>query len=130
MSDTLMLAAMGRHILFKCPQTGLKVQAWLEDPPENEARDSYQGMDCPACTLVHYVHRVSGKLLGEQGDQARPRLPEGHFISICSDVTARKRSISPSFSARSNTSSNRLEGLLGNGSFSFNRCLSVLPTLT
>ena len=56
---------MGRHILFKCPQTGMNVQHWLDEMPAGESEDSYKSVDCPACTLVHFIHRETGKLLGE-----------------------------------------------------------------
>lgn len=68
MPGTIMLPSMGRHILFRCPRTGLKVQAWLEDAPEKATGESYQSIDCPACTLVHFIHRGSGRLLGEKED--------------------------------------------------------------
>jgi hypothetical protein len=56
---------MGRHIIYKCPQTGLNVQHWLEDVLEDSAGDDYEPVNCPACTLAHFIHRDSGKLLGE-----------------------------------------------------------------
>ena len=56
---------MGRHIIYKCPQTGMNVQHWLEDVLEESAEDGYEPVDCPACTLAHFIHRDSGKLLGE-----------------------------------------------------------------
>ena len=56
---------MGRHIIFKCPQTGMNVQHWLEDAGEDGPADDYTSVDCPACTLAHFIHRETGKLLGE-----------------------------------------------------------------
>ena len=56
---------MGRHIIYKCPQTGMNVQYWLEDVLEDHAGDGYESVDCPACTLAHFIHRDTGKLLGE-----------------------------------------------------------------
>jgi hypothetical protein len=56
---------MGRHIIFKCPQTGMNVQHWLDDVSEDEAQDAFRSVTCPACTLAHFIHCESGKLLGE-----------------------------------------------------------------
>ena len=53
------------HVIFKCPQTGMRVQHWLEDEwPSYE--DSYEPLECPACARLHFVHRTTGKLLGEE----------------------------------------------------------------
>jgi hypothetical protein len=50
--------------LFKCPQTGMMVQHWLEDEwPSHE--DAYEPVECPACTRLHFIHRTTGKLLGK-----------------------------------------------------------------
>lgn len=57
---------MGRHIIYKCPRTGLNVQHWLEDVLEDRTEDDYDSVDCPACTLAHFIHRETGKLLGEE----------------------------------------------------------------
>ena len=57
---------MGRHILFKCPRTGMKVQHWLEKASPDEREDNYKSVACPACTLTHFIHRETGKLLGEK----------------------------------------------------------------
>ena len=57
---------MGRHIIFKCPRTGMNVQHWLDEVPEEESEGVWKAVDCPACTLAHYIHRKTGKLLGEE----------------------------------------------------------------
>lgn len=57
---------MGRHIIFKCPQTGMNVQHWLAETPEETSEDAYESVDCPACALAHFIHRETGKLLGEE----------------------------------------------------------------
>jgi hypothetical protein len=56
---------MGRHIIFKCPRTGMNVQHWLDDVPERRREDAYKSVTCPACTLAHFIHRETGRLLGE-----------------------------------------------------------------
>ena len=59
-------ARMGRHILFKCPQTGMNVQHWLEDAPKDGSGGTHQSVDCPACTRIHFIHRETGKVLGKE----------------------------------------------------------------
>ncbi len=56
---------MGRHILFKCPQTGMNVQHWLADEASGDTSE-YSSVNCPACTRFHFVHKETGKLLGYQ----------------------------------------------------------------
>jgi hypothetical protein len=58
---------MGRHIIFKCPRLGTNVQHWLpETPPEDEpSSNSYASVVCLACTRLHFIHKETGKLLGE-----------------------------------------------------------------
>lgn len=56
---------MSRHIIFKCPRTGMNVQHRLDDVPADKAEDAYKSVNCPACTLTHFIHRRTGKLLGE-----------------------------------------------------------------
>jgi hypothetical protein len=55
---------MGRHIVFKCPQTGLNVQHWLADAPDDPV-DSHKALACPACTRLHFINSSTGKLLGK-----------------------------------------------------------------
>ena len=43
----------------------MNVQHWLEDAGEDGPADDYTSVDCPACTLAHFIHRETGKLLGE-----------------------------------------------------------------
>jgi len=57
---------MGRHIIFKCPRTGMNVQHWLDEVTAAPGEDAYKSVDCPACTLAHFIHRETGKLLGEK----------------------------------------------------------------
>jgi len=57
---------MGQHIIFKCPQTGLNVQQWLDEPVEEAAEDFYQSVECPACTGIHFVNRRTGLVLGQE----------------------------------------------------------------
>lgn len=57
---------MGRHILFKCPRTGMNVQHWLaHEPASTGTRDGYETVICQACTNLHLIDKSSGKLVGE-----------------------------------------------------------------
>ncbi|WP_439395830.1 hypothetical protein ACRQ5Q_02285 [Bradyrhizobium sp. PMVTL-01] len=54
---------MDRHILFKCPQTGMNVQHRLEVGPGDRTHVS---VACPACTRLHLIDTSTGRLLGER----------------------------------------------------------------
>jgi len=57
---------MGRHILFKCPQLGTNVQHWLPaNSPDEPGSNAYASVVCLACTRLHFIHKQTGKLLGE-----------------------------------------------------------------
>jgi hypothetical protein len=51
---------------FTCPVTRFRVQSWSDDddPPD----DRYEGVDCLACTQVHFVDPKTGRVMGEEGD--------------------------------------------------------------
>ena len=53
--------------LFKCPNTGLRVQGWSADeiPADSE---TYVTMECVACRGVHLVNPASGKVLGSEDE--------------------------------------------------------------
>jgi hypothetical protein len=55
---------MARPIVFRCPQTGINVQHWLADVPD-DAKDIHAPVVCLACTKTHFIHNSTGKLLGE-----------------------------------------------------------------
>ena len=52
--------------LYRCPKTGLDVQAWtIEDPAEGQGNHmSYEQVACTACTRTHFVNPKTGKVLG------------------------------------------------------------------
>ena len=64
------LSPMERHVLFKCPHTGMNVQHWLA---EAEPHAVYESVVCKACTRIHFINRATGRLLGEDDD--RPGRP-------------------------------------------------------
>ncbi len=51
-------------LIFRCPATGMNVQAWFaEDLSANEG-ETYEPITCTACTRVHLVNRATGRALG------------------------------------------------------------------
>ena len=62
---------MGRLILFKCPQTDMNVQHWLaEGIDPDDPRCTYETVVCRACTRLHFIHKETGKLLGNENDSS------------------------------------------------------------
>ncbi len=59
------LPPMAKPILFRCPNTGMNVQHWLADAPEDE-KDRHSSVVCPACAKMHFIHNSTGKPLGEK----------------------------------------------------------------
>ena len=41
---------MATGIVYRCPNTGLNVQAWIADDPARAEAYSYQSVTCAACT--------------------------------------------------------------------------------
>jgi hypothetical protein len=57
-------------IIFQYPRTGLNVQTMLnltvkQDEHGTEQRN-YETVNCPACAQLHFVNRMTGKLLGHE----------------------------------------------------------------
>ena len=57
--------AVSRPIIFTCPITNERVQHWPEDR-DDVPEDEHEGVDCPACSMFHFIHRRSGKVLGHE----------------------------------------------------------------
>ncbi|MBC9882040.1 hypothetical protein G8O24_32430 [Bradyrhizobium sp. INPA01-394B] len=55
---------MDRHIIFKCPQTGMNVQHRLAAVPADVA-NTHVSVECPACTRLHFINRSTGQILGD-----------------------------------------------------------------
>jgi hypothetical protein len=51
--------------LFRCPNTGLKVQGWVADDPSDSDQETFEAVTCTACTRVHLVNPKNGKILGD-----------------------------------------------------------------
>jgi hypothetical protein len=58
---------MQRFVVYRCPRTGMRVQATFAAKDGEEAEDrsqNYQSVSCPACARMHFVNVKTGKLLG------------------------------------------------------------------
>jgi len=53
---------------FRCPTTGLRVQVWANDRDGGD--DLYEAVSCTACQRVHLVNVRSGRVLGDDADEA------------------------------------------------------------
>jgi hypothetical protein len=57
---------MDKLILFRCPYTALTVQTSIPRPGAGSEEGSYEAVNCPACTRLHFVHPATGKVLGDE----------------------------------------------------------------
>jgi hypothetical protein len=55
--------------VFRCPNTGLRVQGWSADDIPDEPH-SYESVPCTACGQLHFVNRSTGRALGDISDEA------------------------------------------------------------
>ena len=44
----------------------MNVQLRLDEATADGSAEAYKSVDCPACTLTHFIHPRTGKLLGEE----------------------------------------------------------------
>lgn len=60
--------------LYRCPNTGLQVQAWTDEPPVAADPEAYQSVKCIACSRLHWVSPSTGRVLEPTGvhDTYRP----------------------------------------------------------
>jgi hypothetical protein len=54
------------HAVIRCPRTGSNVQVWEPETTSADKPDSYEGVVCLACGRLHFVSKITGKLLGEK----------------------------------------------------------------
>ena len=54
------------NVIIRCPRTGYKVQVWVPEDALTDRRDVYEAVTCPACTRLHFVNKITGKLLGDK----------------------------------------------------------------
>jgi hypothetical protein len=45
---------------------GVNVQHWLPKTSPEDGPHSYRSVVCLACTGLHFIHKETGKLLGEK----------------------------------------------------------------
>jgi hypothetical protein len=53
-------------LIYRCPATGMKVQAWFVDDVSANNEETYESLTCLACSQVHFVNRLTGRTLGEE----------------------------------------------------------------
>jgi hypothetical protein len=51
-------------ILFRCPNTGHRVQGWIAEDVSDADENTYQSVTCLACQQVHLVNPKSEKVFG------------------------------------------------------------------
>ena len=61
------------NLIFRCTQTGMNVQIHVDDPAPTDHPDSYESVICPACTRIHLVNKITGRMLGDHEKQGVPR---------------------------------------------------------
>jgi len=54
--------------LFRCPNTGLRVQSWAADDLSDDDRESYESTTCHACGGLHLVNPKTGEVLGSDDE--------------------------------------------------------------
>jgi len=54
--------------IYRCPQTGLKVQGWTADNSTEDEAERFEAVSCLACTRVHLVNSKTGKVLDADDD--------------------------------------------------------------
>jgi hypothetical protein len=52
-------------VLYRCPNTGFRVQGYTVDETIPRDHDVYEPVTCLACKLVHRVNPKTGKVFGE-----------------------------------------------------------------
>jgi hypothetical protein len=58
-----------RPFVFRCPVTGLNVQAETDsEPPLEGQANVYEGIACLACRGFHMVNPHTGKMPSEEGN--------------------------------------------------------------
>ena len=73
--------------LYRCPNTGLRVQGWIANDPTEQDEDSFDAVTCPACGRVHLVNPQTGKVLGATDNGlAQDATPP----SVCASLRARR----------------------------------------
>jgi hypothetical protein len=53
------------QFIIRCPRTASTVDVWVPQGTSDTKPDEYEAVTCPACIRLHFVHKITGKLLGE-----------------------------------------------------------------
>jgi len=59
------------HVTIRCPRTGQNAQVWLPEPAPTERADAYESVTCPSCARLHFLNKITGKLLGDKPDKSK-----------------------------------------------------------
>ena len=61
------IEASSRHasIYHSLPRTASAVDVWVPKSTSDTKPDEYEAVTCPVCARLHFVHKITGKLLGE-----------------------------------------------------------------
>ena len=54
------------NVIFKCPNTGLNVQHWLDDNEPEISPSAYETVVCQACNRLHFINRSNGNCLASR----------------------------------------------------------------
>ena len=54
------------HVVIRCSWMGSNVQVWVPEGTSADKPDAYEAVTCPACARIHFVNKITGKLLGEK----------------------------------------------------------------
>ena len=54
--------------LFRCPNTGLRVQGYAADDGSEAERDTYENVTCLACRGLRMVNPKTGEVLGSDDE--------------------------------------------------------------
>lgn len=54
--------------LFRCPNTGYRVQDFIAEEDASDDPEDYQAVTCLACKQSHLVNLTTGKVLGADDD--------------------------------------------------------------
>jgi hypothetical protein len=54
--------------LFRCPNTGYRVQGWVADDGSENGQETYEPVSCLACRQLHLVDPRNGRVLGSDDE--------------------------------------------------------------
>ena len=52
-------------LIFRCARTGMNVQIEMPEMAPTDYADSYESVNCPACTRIHLINKTTGRTLGD-----------------------------------------------------------------